>query len=316
MGWASLSINIRAANERRQLLIKGVGRGTFARVITLAGSLFVIFTLFGMVGDAMPGGKDMKRISNDDDLIKKGLTSTVMFLQVFRKACHALLMASTFTAIVNAGIWLRGLRKMFKLFADEIHAVASSSDKVDLEAGASAGGGGETRIVDGKDDFVEPSFASAQIAAQNTVKHSFEKIWDLSEAVNEIFQLPLSAMFVMLLTGIVGAWHEAITEGKEGSAGFGSFLLVIGVTMLFWVSTAGDAYWKARTKLLRPDISLGLATAIGREEAGIFARSLERTQLGFDIVSVTITTHKVLYVVFSLLIFAAYIIPKSTTYNV
>ena len=48
MGWASLTINIRATNERRQQLIKGVGRGKFARVITLVGSIMSVFMVMGM----------------------------------------------------------------------------------------------------------------------------------------------------------------------------------------------------------------------------------------------------------------------------
>ncbi len=112
--------------------------------------------------------------------------------------------------------------------------------------------------------------------------------------------------------------YGMITEGDEEGwrKFFTIFITTFLLSMLMWVSSAGDAYWNARDKLLRPDISLGLMDAMGRKEAAVFARSLERTQLGFDIVSVTITTHKVLYVVFSLLIFAAYIIPKSTTVNV
>ena len=316
MGWASLAINVRAANERRQLLIKGVGRGTFARVITLVGTFLVVMMTFSAVGGSMPGSKDMKRIADSEDLASKGLTATIMFLQVVRKWCFGLAIASAFTSVVNAGVWLRALRKVYMLFAEEIHAVASSSsEKVDLDAGATAA---ETRIMDGKDDYVQPSKVGAQIAARNTVKRSFEKIWDLTEAVNEIFALPLSVLFMMLLGGMVSLVYGMITEGDE--EGWRKFFMIFITTfllsMLMWVSSAGDAYWNARDKLLRPDISLGLMDAMGRKEAAVFARSLERTQLGFDIVSVTVTTHKVLYVVFSLLIFAAYIIPKSTTVNV
>ncbi len=85
---------------------------------------------------------------------------------------------------------------------------------------------------------------------------------------------------------------------------------VLPIFMLMWASTVGDAYWNVRASLLRPDVSLSLLETIGRDEQVVFARALERTQMGLEIVNVTVTTNKVLYVIFSLLIFAAYIIPK------
>ena len=62
--------------------------------------------------------------------------------------------------------------------------------------------------------------------------------------------------------------------------------------LLVWAATAGDAFWLARAALLAPDVSMGLARALGLGEQAVFARALGRTQLGLDIVNVTVTTNK------------------------
>ena len=127
---------------------------------------------------------------------------------------------------------------------------------------------------------------------------------------DRIFALPLSFLFLVLLMFAGMLWYMILVEKFHAVVGMASIVSVTMLFLLMWTSTVGDAYWYARATLLRPDISIGLLKAIGRDEQVVFARALERTQLGLDIVNVTVTTNKVLYVVFSLLIFAAYIIPK------
>ena len=115
----------------------------------------------------------------------------------------------------------------------------------------------------------------------------------MSEACNEIFAMPLSFIFVIFLSLSGQNWYEVIIEGESKGIIFASVCTVTTLLLLIFASQPGDAYWDARASLLRPDISMGLLQALGRDEQAVFMRSLERTQLGLDIVNVKITTNKV-----------------------
>ena len=128
--------------------------------------------------------------------------------------------------------------------------------------------------------------------------------------MNDIVALPLSILFIAFLAFNVMAFYMIFVHDKTRLALMFSFGVATMLVLLMVAATVGDAYWAARATLLRPDLSLGLLEAIGRDEQIVFARSLRETQLGLDIVNVCVTTNKVLYVCFSLLIFSAYIIPK------
>ena len=129
--------------------------------------------------------------------------------------------------------------------------------------------------------------------------------------LSSIFQaLPLSFIFVMCLSGATNMWYEAATGNHKG-VGFATMFTLIAIALLLWVSTIGDEYLNARASLLRPDTSMNLQKVLGRDQAQVFAMSLQRTQLGFDLVNVTVTSHRVLYVIFSLMVAALYMMPKN-----
>lgn len=186
------------------------------------------------------------------------------------------------------------------------------------------------------DDFVDntkvqkqtPSFphsdyrhSNRRSVAEARITHAFENAWNISSATNDLFAMPLSCIFLVFLSLAAIGWWMVFKFGTKGTVVFAirpsapvfaAVCTAISILLLMWASTAGDAWWHARDTLLRPDISLRLSKVIGHQEQKVFARSLERTQLGLDIVNVPVTTNKVLYVIFSLLIFAAYIIRDPT----
>ena len=112
---------------------------------------------------------------------------------------------------------------------------------------------------------------------------------------------------------IAGAclWYFIVSSGTYTLALLATMIPSMGMLLLMWVSRAGDTYIDARDSLLRPDVALGLAKAVGPMEQSVFSRHMERTQLGFALVNVTVTTNRVLYVVGTLMVLAVYLMPKT-----
>ena len=65
-----------------------------------------------------------------------------------------------------------------------------------------------------------------------------------------------------------------------------------------------------RSSTVEPDGKAQLLRVLGRDEAAVLAASLQRTQLGFALVNVIVTSQRVLYTIFSMVVVAVYLIPK------
>ena len=224
-----------------------------------------------------------------------------------------------FTAVGHALKWLSTTRHVIKSFAKEVRAVADASTTADTEVEEPVSDTEATALPASLEEgiptvhavAVHPMPMSRAQAAQAKVQHSFDKAWRMTQATNEIFALSLSFLFVMTIAGGVSMWIQVITEGKTHMILMASLVPCFGIAILVWVSTAGDAFVYAQASLLRPNIALGLHKALGRDEHVVFARSLKETQLGFELVNVVVTTNRVLYVVFSLMVLAVYVMPKA-----
>ena len=214
-------------------------------------------------------------------------------------------------------------KKELQRFTDDVYAVAASAAaNVNPGTGrllpmAQATAVEVVAVDDGASSAAMTAVANAncvvaekQIVAEAKVKRSFENAWEMSRRTNRIFAMPLSVIFLVFFGFAVMSGYFVIAEGETGPLGFMIVCGVTAVVILMWASTAGDAYLDARACLLRPYVVMGLVKAIGPAETAAFTRSLERTSLGLDIVNVTITTHKVLTVIGSMLILAVYLMPK------
>ena len=228
--------------------------------------------------------------------------------------------------------WLGAAQKLIKQFADEVHAVATTAaaDGVAMagaaavpalvQAGIPGGEGGGAVLASASampvqmqmPANVDPRarFLQHQLEAHARVNDAFAAAWDINKGLNRIFALPLSAMFVGALLAGAALWYVIISSGFYNIVGLASMMTATPLVLLMVVATVGDAYVDARASLLRPDVSLGLAKHVGISEAAIFAAALQRTKLGFDIVHVTVTTHRVLHVIGSMLILGVYLMPK------
>ena len=99
-------------------------------------------------------------------------------------------------------------------------------------------------------------------------------------------------------------------SGDQGAIVGGIIFGVMAFVILVWTATVGDEWVTAKVSLLFPDVASGLIVAIGRDEQRGFAEAMAASQMGFDIVHVTLTSNRVLYVVFSMMVFGVYLIPK------
>ena len=120
----------------------------------------------------------------------------------------------------------------------------------------------------------------------------------MSTVVNEIFALPLSLLFIIALAFSIVMWYFVVEMDKLNLVVMASVMTGMSMALLMWASTVGDQYWHARAMLLTPDVSLGLLKSMGRDEQVVFARALERTQLGMDIVNVTPVQNNLLQSIF------------------
>ena len=106
-------------------------------------------------------------------------------------------------------------------------------------------------------------------------------------------------------------WYFIITAGETGAIAGGIAFPMISVVLLVWVATVGDEWLATEEVVLYPNTASGLLKAVGREEQMAFTVAVDKTTLGFKLVHVTITSHRVLYVLFSMLILGAYMVPKN-----
>ena len=157
---------------------------------------------------------------------------------------------------------------------------------------------------------IEAEIEAASRAAQAKLKRAFETAWTVNLACNKIFAIPLSFMFCACFVAAAPMWYLVVVSEVNYLLPQATIIPVMALILLIFTSTAGDAYVDARDSLLRPDVSLGLAKHAGLNEAAVFAGALQRTTLGFKIVNVTVTTHRVLHVIGSMLVLGVYLMPK------
>ena len=88
--------------------------------------------------------------------------------------------------------------------------------------------------------------------------------------------------------------------GDNSHAGPRVIGLLLGTGMffavLFWCAVVGDEFQRVRSLLTHPDVLLGLKRHLGsvQEAQFMLARYVDRLDLGFTLINVTLTTHRVL----------------------
>ena len=295
-----------------------MNRGFISRTIrSVATVMAVIFSVSSLTA-AFPSNSFWRQQENYDT--NTAQLAAAIALNFGEKCGFAVFLGSLFDTVGNAAAWLGATRRVIARFAQEVHAVASeAADDLGIYPAAvdvthvthmtSSQAIGGDNVLDGGIAVEVGTENPKQRAAQATIKRSFNDAWRMTRAANCIFALPLSVFFVVIVIRTGQWWYELIVSGS------GSLLWTLGFTgvpvmLLLWASTAGDEYLNARASLLRPDTSLSLLKVLGRDEAHVLAASLMRTQLGIDLCNVTVTSQKVLYVIFSLMVFATYMVPK------
>ena len=268
---------------------------TYIEVIRAFIALMGIMLMLSTINDGT-----RERALSDPKLKAKGTTTAVVVLSTIGGVGFPILAVAAFDAVFCAAQWLNLTTKVFRRFADDVCAVATQAAvKVDLEAGrvlpiavALSDDDNDDSVTATAPPLMAPE-AEKIIVAQARVKRSFEKAWEMSLAVNRIFAMPLSVIFLVFFGFTVMGAYFVVIKGEHNMIGFVAICGGTSMAILMWASTAGDAFTMARQCLLRPDVCMGLLKAIGPVEQATFTRALERTSLGLDIVNVTITTQKV-----------------------
>ena len=277
-----------------------VNRGTFARIARTVAAGVALGTPLTMMWGALPFSKSYGKIAeyHESDSGKRIAATLLQFVFAFG---NGVFLASFFGGIGHAIKWLGVTRKVITRFADEVLAVASKvvseleacPDAVEVvQVGAGAGSSTAISMSAVEVGTTNPK----QVEAQKKIKQSFESAWRMVQATNHIFAMPLSYIFVMTLGAAAYFWYGALVENELTRWIFWCVLMtLIPIALLLWVGSLGDAYLNARATLLRPDTSMNLLKVLGRDQAAVFAVSLQRTQLGFDLVNITVTSNRVLY---------------------
>ena len=207
-------------------------------------------------------------------------------LSVIKNMTFPVFFAAMFDATFRAAMWMRAARLALQRFKNDVRGVAYTALDPEMQQNADDRPGAK-------------------------VYRSFDRARNMVETTNAIFAVPLSCFSVCLLLGGVGmTGYSYFVQDNDASLPFLFVMPVFLVSLLVFVATVGDEFLSARANLLYPDVAGGLLRAIGESEQKAFANALNTTQLGIKIVQVTITSQKVLYVVFSMVLFAVYIIPK------
>ena len=276
-----------------------VNRGTFARLARAVAAGVALGTPLTMMWGALPFSKSYGKIAeyHESDSGKRIAATLLQFVFAFG---NGVFLASFFGGIGHAIKWLGVTRKVITRFADEVLAVASKvvgeleacPDAVEVvQVGAGAGSSTAISMSAVEVGTTNPK----QIEAQKKIKQSFESAWRMVQATNHIFAMPLSYIFVMTLGAAAYFWYGALVENELKLIFWCVLMTLIPIALLLWVGSLGDAYLNARATLLRPDTSMNLLKVLGRDQAAVFAVSLQRTQLGFDLVNITVTSNRVLY---------------------
>ena len=232
--------------------------------------------------------------------------------------------ANIFDSSLNALDWIGATRTSINRFADTVHSVAAGGIVKTMPTAGTAvsvQGGDDglalasataTPVQQMAVDNFDPRmrFLQNQLDARTRINDAFETAWHINLATNEIFALPLSSIFVMSLLLGASLTYVMVSNELWNLVALAAMFPSMALVLLVFVSTAGDDYVNARLSLLRPDVTLKLAAAIGMGEHALFANSLRSTQLGFEIVNVNVYTQRVLYVLGTLLMLAVYVMPK------
>ena len=293
---------------------------TTRTVFVVIGSIAIVGVTAGM----LPTSRIGKAVLADTELgSKKGL---VFLCYEVWQAGAAVMFANIFDASLNALDWIGATRTSINRFADTVHSVAADGIVKTMPTAGTA----VPAVAQGGDDGFAPATATAtpvqqmavgtfdprtrfiqnQLDARTKINDAFETAWHINRATNEIFALPLSFIFVTSLLLGASITYAMITNELWNLVGLAVMFPSMAFILLVFVSTAGDDYVNARASLLRPDVTLRLAAAIGMGEQGLFANSLRTTVLGFEIVNVNVFTQRVLYVLGTLLMLGVYVMPK------
>ena len=294
-----------------------VKRDIFSRACRTVLVGFAVIVSLSMLTTGLPGKMHDKITRYYADTPNSGKRAAAHILQVFMGIGFAVFCASFFDSVGNAATWLGATRRVIARFAAEVEAVAAeaaeSKNAVSCPAAVEVAPsiGAEGTMTVSAVEVANPQQRAA-VAALAKIKRSFDRAWRMTQATNNVFAVPLSTVFVMCLFAGVHISYQTfvVGEGGGGMTLWAIMLPAVDIALLLWVSTAGDAYLNARAALLRPDTSLALLRVLGRDEAAVLAASLQRTQLGFALVNVIVTSQRVLYTIFSMMVVAVYLIPK------
>ena len=261
-----------------------------------------------------------------------------LFLRILLTGGMAIVFpAGLFSCCFTAGTYMKASRVALQRFNNDVRSVALSAldlerQEVEEAAAKLANPGIEVTNISsginiGSDSVplvmattVEPiagptqmhvAALSRRVQALAKINASFNTAREIVTAMNDILDLPLSIIFVMGFVGGAQMWYFGfITEGESSAAIGGVLYPSMSIFLLVWTATVGDEFVNAKRNLLYPDTALGLQSVLGRDGQIAFTHAVEKTELGFALVHVTITGHRVLYVIFSLLLLVVYMIPK------
>ena len=231
----------------------------------------------------------------------------------------AVFMASMIDATFKTGQWMRAARLALNRFKADVEGVAEEALDLELQSVTTAPPPGAAATTTAADGVIAipivhvtafDAVLRRQVLARAKINRAFNRVKKIVRETNRVFSLPLSAFFLVLLVSAGFFWWLFITRADKGALMGALICPTVAFVLLVCVASVGDEFLTTRAALLYPDVGIGLLKAIGEREQMAFTHALEKTHIGLELVHVTITSYKVLYIVFSMMIFAAYIIPK------
>ena len=319
--------------ERSALLHKeySADLSTLARVRGAAGiclGLLVVLTVpINMIGGRLNSGPTGVWGPNAPP---KHLQLPIVLNSIFFGIGFGVFMASMIDATFKSGQWMRAARLTLRRFKADVEGAAEEALDLELQSVATTtapppanGAGATTATAAATADgviaipipataLVNDTLLRRQVLARTKINRAFNRVKAIARETNHVFSFPLSAFFCVLVSAAGIFWYLVVTrEDDNEGALLGAFVCpTVAFVLLVCAATVGDEFLTARAALLYPDVGIGLVKSIGDRESVAFTHALEKTNIGLELVHVTITSYKVLYVVFSMMVFAAYIIPK------